>query len=89
MCKPWMRAEILTIKPELLVCLGATAAQAVLGREFRVSRQRGKFFDTEYDVPALATHHPAGVLRAPTEEDRAKKRRELISDLRRAAKRLG
>jgi uracil-DNA glycosylase len=87
-CAPWLQAEILTVKPELLVCLGATAAQAVLGREFRVSRQRGKFLDTAYEVPALATHHPAAVLRAPSEEDRAQKRRELAGDLKRAARRL-
>ncbi len=87
-CKPWLQAEIQVVKPEALVCLGATAAQAVLGRTFRVTRQRGEFLDTEYDVPALATHHPAGVLRAPSDDDRTRKREELIADLRCVVARL-
>ena len=64
-CKPWLQAEILVVKPQLIVCLGAIAAQALLGRDFRVSRQRGKFLTTESGIAALATHHPSGVLRAP------------------------
>jgi DNA polymerase len=88
-CKPWLQAEILTVAPELIVCLGATAAQAVLGRDFRVSRQRGTFFETDDATPAMATHHPAAVLRAPSAEDRAEKRAEMAADLSRAARRLG
>jgi uracil-DNA glycosylase len=84
-CMPWLQAEILLIKPELIVCLGATAAKALLGPEFRVSRQRGKFLETSDGIPALATHHPSAVLRAPGDEDRARKRRELAADLKRVA----
>jgi uracil-DNA glycosylase family protein len=87
-CKPWLQAEILVVKPQLIVCLGAIAAQALLGRDFRVSRQRGKFIITESGIAALATHHPSGVLRAPRPEDRDRKRGELVKDLKRAAARL-
>jgi len=87
-CRPWVQAEILTVKPQVIVCLGATAAQALLGRTFRVSRQRGQFVESEFGVAALATHHPAAVLRAPHEDDRAKKRGELVKDLKLVARRL-
>lgn len=87
-CKPWLQAEILLIKPEVIVCLGATAAKALLGPGFRVSRQRGRFLRTSDGVLALATHHPSAVLRAPREDDRAQKRSELIADLKRVAKRV-
>lgn len=86
-CTPWLQAEILVVKPLVIVCLGATAAQALLGKAFRVSRQRGTFVESEVGV-ALATHHPAAVLRAPHEDDRAKKRGELVKDLKLVAQRL-
>jgi DNA polymerase len=82
-CKPWLQAEILVIEPKVIVCLGATAAKALLGGQFRVSRQRGRFVDTANGVTAIATHHPAAILRAPRSADREKKRDELIADLKR------
>ena len=85
-CRPWMQAELLVIKPQMIVCLGATAAKALLGGAFRVSKQRGQMVESVDGLPALATHHPAGVLRAPTDEDRAKKRKELTGDLRRVVR---
>ena len=87
-CRPWLQAELLVVKPHVIVCLGATAAQALLGRSFRVLKQRGKFVDSELELPVLATHHPAAVLRAPSSEDRAAKRLELVGDLQRVARRL-
>lgn len=87
-CRPWLQAEILVVKPRVIVCLRATAAQALLSRSFRVSQQRGKFLESEAGLPVLATHHPAAVLRAPTSDDRAAKRAELVRDLQRAARRL-
>jgi DNA polymerase len=87
-CKPWLQAEILIVKPPTIVCLGATAAQALLGRDFRISQQRGRFFKTTWAESVMATHHPSAVLRAPEKADRDQKRRELIVDLRHAAKRL-
>jgi uracil-DNA glycosylase family protein len=87
-CRPWLQAELLVVKPQLIVCLGATAAQALLGRSFRVSKQRGKFAESDLELPILATHHPAAVLRALSSEDRAAKRSELVGDLKRVARRL-
>jgi uracil-DNA glycosylase len=87
-CKPWMQAEILMIEPQLIVCLGATAAKALLGRQFRVSRQRGQFVEMAEGLPLLATHHPAAILRAPRAADRENKRNELIADLVRVADRM-
>jgi DNA polymerase len=87
-CKPWLHAEILVIKPEGVVCLGATSAQAMLGRSFRITRQRGKFFDGEEVAWLMATYHPSAILRAPDRADRDRMRREFTEDLRRAAGRL-
>jgi uracil-DNA glycosylase len=85
-CRPWLQAEILIVKPPAIVCLGATAAQALLGKDFRITKQRGRFHATQWSEAVMATHHPSAVLRAPDRNDRAKKRRELVDDLRRAAK---
>jgi uracil-DNA glycosylase family protein len=86
-CYPWLRAEVARIRPELIVCLGATAAQAVLGREFRVTRQHGEVLDSELG-PALGTIHPSAVLRAP-DGTRDELLAQLIGDLGVAAARLG
>ncbi len=83
-CRPWLAAEILVVKPQVVVCLGATAAQAVLGREFRLTQQRGTFFKGEDAAWITATYHPSAVLRVPDKADRDVKRAELVSDLRRA-----
>jgi DNA polymerase len=87
-CRPWLQAEILVVEPPVIVCLGATAAQSLLGREFRISRQRGEFVKTHWAPAVMATHHPSAVLRAPEKADRDQKREELITDLRHAAERL-
>lgn len=86
-CHPWLHAEILVVQPPLIVCLGATAAQSLLGRHFRITKQRGEFFDNDH-AAIMATYHPSAILRAPDRADRDRKRGELIDDLRRAAKRL-
>jgi uracil-DNA glycosylase family protein len=82
-CYPWLRAEAARIHPELIVCLGATAAQAVLGAGFRVTRQHGEVLDSDLG-PAMGTIHPSAVLRAP-DETREEMLRQLIDDLRVAA----
>jgi DNA polymerase len=87
-CYPWLQAEVARIKPELIVCLGATAAQAVLGRDFRVTRQHGQVLPSELG-PALGTIHPSAVLRAPDDEARAVMLEQLTADLRVAASVLG
>ncbi len=86
-CRPWLEAEIDLVGPEVVVCLGATAAQALLGREFRVSRQRGEFVPT-VDGPLLtATVHPSSILRAP-DERREAEMAAFVADLKTVAERL-
>src|SRR4051812_18090746 len=67
-CRPWLDAELSALKPSIVVCLGATAAQALLGKAFRVTRQRGQIFDTAEGLRVLATVHPSSILRAPDDE---------------------
>src|SRR5438128_2355948 len=69
-CKPWLDAELAVLRPRIVVLLGATAAQALLGRQFRVTQQRGEWLDSEFDSKVLATVHPSSILRAPDEESR-------------------
>jgi DNA polymerase len=85
-CYPWLQAEVARVRPELVVCLGATAAQAVLGRGFKVTRQHGEVLDSGLG-PALGTIHPSAVLRAP-DETRDQMRAQLVADLRVAARLL-
>ncbi len=87
-CRPWLDSEISVIAPELLVCLGATAAQALLGPAFRVTRQRGEFIRHPGLPLTMATVHPSSILRAPDEESRQFEMQAFIRDLRRAAERL-
>ncbi len=86
-CYPWLRAEVARVAPELIVCLGATAAQAVLGTAFRVTRQHGEVLPSDLG-PTLGTIHPSAVLRAP-DDARASMRAQLVADLRVAAASLG
>jgi uracil-DNA glycosylase len=87
-CRPWLDAELAVVKPEVLVCLGATAAQALLGRSFRVTRQRGEFVDSDLAPSVTATVHPSSILRAPDDETRDLERRLFVRDLSRVAARL-
>jgi DNA polymerase len=84
-CRPWLEAEIASIEPELIVCLGATAAQGLLGRDFRITRQRGKILPGDDGRRILATYHPSAVLRAPDEDSRHQMRGDMLRDLRTAA----
>ena len=87
-CRPWLDAEIDRIKPEIIVCLGATAAQALLGKQFRVSTQRGEFVDSSLAPKVMATVHPSAILRAP-DDTRHEEMRRFVEDLRKIAKVLG
>ncbi|HWC88366.1 MAG TPA: UdgX family uracil-DNA binding protein [Pirellulales bacterium] len=87
-CRPWLLAEIEWIEPELLVLLGASAAQSLLGSSFRVTRQRGQLLKVDYAPWALATYHPSAILRAPDEANRARMKAEFIADLKLVAKQL-
>jgi DNA polymerase len=88
-CRPWLEAELAVLKPAVLVCLGATAAQALLGREFRVSEQRGQFVPSPLAPHVMATVHPSSILRAPDREARHAAERQFIDDLKKVAKVLG
>jgi DNA polymerase len=87
-CRPWLEGEIARIGPELVVLMGATAAQAILGSAFRVTRQRGTVMPTALGPLALATIHPSAVLRARTSKERADALAGLVADLRAAAAHL-
>ena len=85
-CRPWLDLELEIVKPTLLVCLGATAAQAILGRDFRITEQRGEVLPAiDGGPPVLATFHPSAILRARTPEDRERSMAALVADLSRAA----
>ncbi len=84
-CRPWLDAEIEVVKPRVIVCLGATAAQALLGRQFRVTKQRGVPVASDLAPTVIATVHPSSILRADTEEDRRVAYDEFVSDLRKVA----
>jgi DNA polymerase len=81
-CRPWLDAELALVKPVALVCLGATAAQALLGRAFRVTEQRGQLLASTLARFVLATVHPSALLRAPTPEDRKREYARFVADLR-------
>jgi uracil-DNA glycosylase len=87
-CRPWLEAELRLVKPRLLVCLGATAAQAVFGRSFRVTRERGKVLSSKLAPRTLATVHPSSLLRQPDEKSRQREYERFVVDLR-AARRAG
>ena len=87
-CRPWLDAEIALIKPTILVLLGATAAQALLGRDFRVSLQRGQFIERPGLPLMMATVHPSSILRAPDDESREIEMQAFVQDLRRLAQRI-
>ena len=79
-CKPWLESELEVVKPEIVVLLGATAAQAMLGSSFRVTKSRGQVLETELAKWTFATVHPASVLRAPDDEMRRIAKEEFIAD---------
>jgi uracil-DNA glycosylase len=87
-CLPWLQAEIQVVRPRLVVCLGATAAQALLGKAFRVTQQRGELLDGPFAQKMMATVHPSSILRAPDDAARHAETARLIDDLRVAAKYL-
>jgi DNA polymerase len=84
-CRPWLEAELALIKPEVLVCLGATAAKAIFGDKFRITKDRGRFAPTRWASKTIATYHPSAVLRGETEEQQAELYRMLLEDLRKVA----
>ena len=88
-CYPWLEAELTVVKPRVLVCLGATAAQALLGRAFRVSKQRGEIVESTLAPIVTATVHPSSILRAPDDETRREEMERFVEDLRAVAREIG
>jgi DNA polymerase len=88
-CRPWLNIELEIVRPQLLVALGATAAQSIIGRDFRITEQRGEILDPLPGGPrVLATFHPSAILRARTPEDRERMLAALVGDLTLAAEAL-
>ena len=88
-CRPWLEAELRVVKPKLVVCLGATAAQTIFGPSFRVTRERGKILSSKVAARVLATIHPSSLLRQPDEASRAREFKLFVADLRTALKAAG
>ncbi len=85
-CRPWLKAEIALIKPRVIVALGATAAQALLGASFRVTKQRGQFIESDLAPYVMATVHPSSILRAPDDKTRRLEHRRFLEDLKKLAR---
>ena len=79
-CRPWLEQELEILRPRVVVCLGATAAQALLGRQFKVTQQHGQWIEWPYEPLATATVHPSSILRAP-DDARAAAYRGFVADL--------
>lgn len=80
-CRPWLEAEISRLRPKVIVCLGATAAQALLGKDFRVTKHRGEFVESALAPHVTATIHPSAILRAPDEASRHDEMKRFVEDL--------
>jgi uracil-DNA glycosylase family protein len=84
-CRPWLEAELETVRPKLIVCLGAVAAQSLLGSTFKITQSHGQIQETAGLRPIIATLHPSAILRARSDEDRDRDTKIFLEDLRRAA----
>ena len=81
-CRPWLEAELKLIQPEILVCLGATAAQTIFGSAYRLTQERGRFVENSWAPHTTSTVHPSAILRAPDEEQRHAEYQKFVSDLK-------
>src|SRR6185312_10291689 len=87
-CRCWLEAEIKVVKPEVVVLLGATAAQGIMGSHFRVTQQRGQWVQSNIAPLVMATVHPSSILRAPAEDSRHEEMRRFVADLKKVATQL-
>lgn len=87
-CRPWLDAEIEVTRPDVVVLLGASAAQGLLGRDFRVSQRRGEWVPSSIAPAVIATVHPSSILRAPDDDTRHEEMRKFVADLKKVAARL-
>lgn len=85
-CWPWLEAEVASVKPQMVVCLGATAAQAVLGRQFKVTQRRGEVIESSHGWLVAATVHPSSILRAADDDARRTEYDAFVRDLRSVAR---
>jgi DNA polymerase len=85
-CRPWLEAELAVLQPKVVVCLGATAAQALLGKDFRVSQRRGEFVESPLAEHVVATVHPSSILRAPDDETRHAEMARFTDELKKIAR---
>jgi DNA polymerase len=81
-CRPWLEAELRVVKPRVLVCLGATASQSLLGKQFRVTKERGRWLDSDLAEHVTATIHPSAILRQRDDESRHAELARFVEDLR-------
>ena len=88
-CHPWLEEEIRLVQPQVVVCLGATAAQAIMGKSFRVTKDRGRAVKSPSGGTVIATVHPSSVLRAPDAAARAQAERDFLSDIKKVARHIG
>ena len=86
-CRPWFDEEVKAMKPSIIVCMGATAAQALLGRDFKVTKHRGEVI-SHGEIPIIATVHPSSILRAPDDQTRHEEMAHFIEDLRVVARQM-
>jgi len=84
-CRPWLEAELAVVKPRIIVCLGATASQSFLGKDFRVTSRRGEFIDSPLAPKVIATVHPSSILRVP-EQSRSIEFERFVADLKKVAR---
>jgi DNA polymerase len=87
-CRPWLESELAVVGPQVVVCLGATAAKALLGNEVKVTRDRGRFLDADFAPLVTVTVHPSSILRIHDDDERHQAHMEFTADLRRVARRL-
>ena len=87
-CRPWLEAELEAVRPKLIVCLGATASQSVLGRQVRIQKERGVFLPHRSGAEVMITIHPSALLRLPTAEQKEREFEHLVQDLQHAAARV-
>jgi uracil-DNA glycosylase len=87
-CRPWLEAELETVRPKLIVCLGAVASQSLLGSRFKITEFHGQIQQAAGFPPIIATLHPSAILRARTDEDRHRQMKILVDDLRQGAAHL-
>jgi uracil-DNA glycosylase family protein len=87
-CRPWLDAEIKVVKPEVVVLLGATAAQGIMGSQFRVTKERGRWVQSDIAPLVMATVHPSSILRAPDDDSRHEEMRKFVDDLKKIAVQL-